>query len=120
MKATDDCKEVELSFDKTDDGCFTDVHIKAVALGCGERDPEDTTVLDVKVSVDEDSPEVACNLLTQNLAGTGAGVFTDLRFSFSAVDGGSKCTATEDLAVSIKVYSSEVVETGEEVRSRKS
>ena len=123
VTATDDCMEVELSFSKTDavDGCSTTVHINAEALGCGKRPEEDTTVLNVEVSIDEDPPEVECNLLAQNLTGTGAGNFTDLGFSFSAVDGGSVgCTATEDLAISIKVYSNEVVETGEEVRSRRS
>jgi len=50
------------------------------------------------------------------LSGTGAGVFTDLGFSFTAVDGGKKCTDTKDLEVSIEVLSNEVVATGEEVR----
>ena len=62
-------------------------------------------------------------MLTQNasssphidLSGNGAGVFTDLDFSFTAVDGGDKCTDTKDLAVTIEVLSDEVVTTGEEV-----
>lgn len=49
------------------------------------------------------------------LSGTGAGVFTDLGFNFTAVDGGKKCTDTKDLEVSIEVLSNEVVATGEEV-----
>ena len=42
-------------------------------------------------------------------------MFTDLGFSFTAVDGGKKCTDTKDLEVSIEVLSNEVVATGEEV-----
>ena len=42
-------------------------------------------------------------------------MFTDLGFSFNAVDGGKKCTDTKDLEVSIEVLSNEVVATGEEV-----
>lgn len=49
------------------------------------------------------------------MSGTGAGVFTDLGFTFTAVDGGKKCTDTKDLEVSIEVLSNEVVATGEEV-----
>lgn len=66
--------------------------------------------------------------MSLGLSGTGAGVFTDLGFTFTAVDGGKKCTkrnskcskskrrcSTKDLAVSIEVLSNEVVATGEEV-----
>ena len=42
-------------------------------------------------------------------------MFTDLGFSFTAVDGGKKCTDTKDLEVSIEVLSNEMVATGEEV-----
>ena len=41
-------------------------------------------------------------------------MFTDLGFSFTAVDGGKKCTDTKDLEVSIEVLSNEIA-TGEEV-----
>ena len=49
------------------------------------------------------------------MTGTGAGVFTDLGFNFTAVDGGTKCTDTEDLKVNIEVLSNEMVTTGEDV-----
>ena len=42
-------------------------------------------------------------------------MFTDLGFSFTAVDGGKKCTETKDLEVTIEVLSNEVVATGAEV-----
>lgn len=42
-------------------------------------------------------------------------MFTDLKFDFTAVDGGDKCTNTEDLALTVEVLSNEVVATGEEV-----
>ena len=42
-------------------------------------------------------------------------MFTDLGFTFTAVDGGKKCTDTKDLAVTIEILSNEVVATGEEV-----
>jgi len=54
------------------------------------------------------------------LSGTGAGVFTDLGFTFTAVDGGKKCTDTKDLEVSIEVLSNEIVATGEEVSHKSS
>jgi len=76
-------------------------------------DPEEEA--DVSVDVDIDPPEVSCSLGTQGLLGNGAGVFTDLGFNFTAVDGGKKCTNTEDLVVTIEVLSNEVVVTGEEV-----
>lgn len=84
-------------------------------MGCGNRTVEDTTELDISVAVDNDPPVVKCTLGTQGLAGTGAGVFTDLAFSFTAIDGGDKCTEIDDLAVTIEVLSNEVVATGEEV-----
>ena len=54
------------------------------------------------------------------LSGNGAGVFTDLGFTFTAVDGGKKCTETKDLKVSIEVLSNEIVATGEEVSHKSS
>lgn len=53
--------------------------------------------------------------MSLGLSGNGAGVFTDLGFSFTAVDGGKKCTETKDLEVKMEVLSNEVVATGEEV-----
>lgn len=115
VRAEDDCKDVDLTFSKQDRGCAADIFIQAVAQGCDGRIPEDTTGFGLEVAIDGDAPVVSCSLGTQNLAGSGAGVITDLKFDFMAVDGGDRCTATEDLAVSISVYSSEVVMTGEEV-----
>ena len=66
----------------------------------------------ISTIVDNDPPEVNCTLGTQGLLGNGAGVFTDLSFSFTAVD---QCTATDNLEVTIEVLSNEVVNTGEEV-----
>ena len=65
--------------------------------------------------MDNDPPKVSCSLGTQGLLGNGAGVFTDLGFSFTAFDTGEKCTATEDLEVTIEVLSNEMVTTGEDV-----
>jgi hypothetical protein len=116
VSAVDDCREVDLTFeDKDSPVCSAVIGIKAVALGCGSRTEEDTTELDISVAVDSDPPVVNCTLGTQGLSGNGAGVFTDLVFSFTAVDGGDRCTDTEELAVTIEVLSNEVVATGEEV-----
>ena len=113
ISAEDDCREVVLTIeDKDAAACSAVVEIKAVAQGCEERDPEDTTTLDVPVAVDNDPPEVSCTVATQGLTGNGAGVFTDLELNFTAVDGGGMCTATEDLAVTIEVLSNEVIATG--------
>ena len=77
--------------------------------------PDPSEEADEAVDVDVDLPEVSCSLDTQGLLGNGAGVFTDLGFRFTAFDTGDKCTATEDLEVTIEVLSNEVVVTGEEV-----
>eukprot|EP00581_Thalassiosira_minuscula_P005786 CAMPEP_0183744146 /NCGR_PEP_ID=MMETSP0737-20130205/65580_1 /TAXON_ID=385413 /ORGANISM="Thalassiosira miniscula, Strain CCMP1093" /LENGTH=2327 /DNA_ID=CAMNT_0025979781 /DNA_START=237 /DNA_END=7220 /DNA_ORIENTATION=- len=77
--------------------------------------PETNEETGEAVDIDEDSPAVTCNLATQNLAGNGIGIFTDLKFTFTAVDTGNKCTATEDLEVTIEVLSNEVVATGEDM-----
>ena len=116
VSAMDDCKDVKLTFlNEEAPVCFAAVLIKAVAQGCGERNPEDITKLKVQVALDADAPVVSCKLDTQRLKGNGVGVFTDLQVSYTAVDGGTKCTATDDLKVSIEVFSTEVVTTGEEV-----
>lgn len=81
----------------------------------GLEPPDLADDLGEAVDIDTDPPVVSCSLGTQLLRGTGAGVFTDLGFSFTAVDGGGKCTDTKDLAVTIEVLSNEVVATGEEV-----
>ena len=106
--------------------------------------PTFTDELGEAVDIDVDPPVVTCNLGTQGmlfhmntclsnanvdpthlllvvslhdsgLTGTGAGVFTDLGFNFTAVDGGKKCTDTKDLKVNIEVLSNEMVTTGEDV-----
>ena len=46
-------------------------------------------------------------------------MFTDLGFSFTAVDGGKKCTETKDLEVTIEVLSNEVVTTGDDVSCKR-
>ena len=117
VSAVDDCREVDIKIEEKEalDACTAVVGITAIALGCGNRALEDTTELDFPVPVDNDPPVVSCILGTQGLRGTGAGVFTDLNFSFTAVDGGSDCTETKDLSVKIEVLSNEVVATGEEV-----
>ena len=53
------------------------------------------------------------------LTGNGASVFTDLGFTFTAVDGGKKCTDTKDLAVTVEVLSNEVVATGDDVSCKR-
>ena len=117
VSAVDDCKDVDLIVEAKDGApvCSAVIGIKATALGCGNRTVEDTTEVDIMVDIDDDPPEVSCSLGTQDLLGNGAGVFTDLYFSFTAVDGGDQCTDTEDLKVMIEVLSNEVVVTGEEV-----
>lgn len=73
----------------------------------------DDFLISEAVDIDDAVPLVTCSLGTQNLTGKGAGVFTDLAFDFTAVDGGNKCTATEDLKVTIEVLSNEMVANGE-------
>ena len=117
VSAVDDCKDVDLIIEAKDGApvCSALIGFKATALGCGNRTVEDTTELEITVDIDNDPPVVSCSLGTQDLLGNGAGVFKDLDFSFTAVDGGDQCTATEDLKVMIEVLSNEVVVTGEEV-----
>lgn len=96
--------------------CETTVQATAVAQGCGSRIPEDTTIVTIpNIQIDGDAPVVSCILAEQALSGNGAGVFTDLQFSFSAQDGGNGCTAPEDLEVEISFFSTEVVTTGDEM-----
>lgn len=66
VSAVDDCKEVDLTFeDKDAPTCSAIIGIKAIALGCENRTVEDTTQLDFTVAVDNDIPEVTCDLGTQ-------------------------------------------------------
>lgn len=119
VSAVDDCKEVALTIEDTGDvspSCSATVLIKAIAIGCQER-PEDTSELEVVLDVDGDDPVVECTIGNKHLNGTGAGVFTNLKFDYTAIDGGDECTSPDELAVSIDIYSSEVVETGEEMVS---
>ena len=105
MSAVDDCRKVDLTFeDKDAPTCSAIIGIKAVALGCENRILEDTTEIDVMVAVDDTKPQVTCELGTQDLEGKGDGALTDLDFSFTAVD---ECTDTDDLAVTIEVFSNE-------------
>lgn len=118
VSAYDDCMETVVSFagkDKT--GCSANVEITAVAQGCGAR-PQDTTTLVIPIKIDNDPPVVSCNLGTQGMTGSGHGIYRDLQFVYSATDGGSACTATEDLKVIIEVFSTEVMTNGEGVSNQ--
>ena len=53
VSAVDDCKDVELTVGSTTLGEGATIEIKAVALGCGNRTVEDTTILEVTVIIDE-------------------------------------------------------------------
>ena len=82
-----------------------------------EEEELKTVAEPVNVIVDNDPPVVNCTLETQDMRGKGAGVYTDLKLSFTAVDGGVKCTPTGELDVVLEVLSDEVVEGGNEVSS---
>ena len=92
--------------------CFQQVTANVEDCETGEL----KTVSDpIIVIVDKDAPVVSCHLATQDLSGNGAGVYTDLNLTVIAIDGGNdKCTATEDLSVTIEVLSNEVIATGGE------
>lgn len=116
VSAVDDCREVDLSFEEKDaPTCSAIIGIKAVALGCGNRGPEDTTEIDVTVAIDDKEPEVTCKIGAQDLEGYKRyGDLKDLHFSFTAVDV-DECTDTDDLAVTIEVLSNEKIAVDDEV-----
>lgn len=117
LRVIDDCaRDVDLDVNVTYVGGVCEESLFKVTpihdTGCGLVSGIDRNFA---VYIDNAPPLVDCEVYTQGLLGTGSGVFTDLGFSFTAVDGGKKCTATKDLVVSIEVLSNEVVATGEEV-----
>ena len=116
ISAVDDCKTAEFTIENTAGiSCSTTVQVKVSAKGCGNHDPEDITTINITITTDNKEPQVTCNLGTQEMKGTGAGVLINLNFSYTATDGVGKYTATENLKIIIEVFNTEKVVTGDEV-----
>jgi len=111
VSATDDCDQVDLVIKDHGDRpvCAGHVEIVATTIACGQRSGAYIDVL-----IDSDPPVVSASLSRQHLCGSSGGM-ENLLFSYTAVDGGDKCTQTGDLDISIKVFSNEVTDTEEKV-----
>ncbi|KAL9191170.1 hypothetical protein ACHAXT_000876, partial [Thalassiosira profunda] len=110
------CRPIETNVTAAPGGstCEYEVTTTANIKDCEEEELK-TVAEPVNVIVDNDPPVVSCTLETQDMRGKGAGVYTDLKLSFTAVDGGVKCTPTGELDVVLEVLSDEVAEGGNEM-----
>jgi len=109
VSATDDCKPVEITTTVSGEAnCQGDASVVATAIGCGNRIPEDTTVVTVPVQIDSEPPRVFCFL------GSGSAQIIPATGEF--VDVGLKVLATDDrsemcgsaLDVEVKIFSNEL------------